>query len=391
MSLAELFNGVVVVIDDEINDPGKNIKQIMDQLKNKKMPVVQYDSLPDIQTVVHMQNVSFLLLDWQLFSSPLGIDMPAGMQEQNDADNIRFLTQFLNKCFCPVFIFTNAGVDAIILKLSENGLYDQRKPGRIFVKNKAEVVGTNLFIEAAKWIKSTPSVYVLKQWQYEYDKARSCLFNEFQSLNPSWPLIMWKTYKHDNVDPSMGIGDLITRNIYARMSPFEFDGSIVGRRYSEIDKMELRLILQGERYVKSEYLQKEDKQTGDLFKENDKDDNPVYWLNIRAQCDLVHNTNPDIYCLKGAVLDESLVNSDKGPKFLKGQFIERIDNAIIAFIDEGIIVEFLFHDLEIFKWNDKKEIRIGRILPPYINKIQQKYAAYLERQGLSRIPEDLVD
>jgi hypothetical protein len=201
---------------------------------------------------------------------------------------------------------------------------------------------------------------------------------------------MWKTYKKDGVDPSIEIGDLLTRNLYARMSPFYFDGSILGKEYSEIDKTELRLILQGERYVKREYFQKDDKQPGDLFKENDENGNRIYWLNIRAQCDLLRNSNPDVYCLKGIIIDESLINSNEGPKFLKGQFIERVDNVIIAFIDEGVIVEFLLHDLEKFKWNDKKENRTGRILPPYINKIQQKYAVYLERQGLPRIPEDVI-
>jgi hypothetical protein len=390
MNLDTLFNGVAIVIDDEINDPGRNIQQIIDQLRDKKTPVVLYDSLPDIQAVIHMQNISFLLLDWQLFSAVPGI-ASAGITEQNDADNILFLTQFFNKCFCPIFIFTNESVDDIIIKLSENGLYDQNKPNRIFIKNKAEVVQVNLFREITKWIKNTPSIYALKQWQYEHDKARTCLFNEFQNLNPYWPLIMWKTYKNDGVNPSMEIGDLLTRNLYARMSPFDFDGSILGKRYSRIDKTELRLILQGERYVKKEYLQENDKQTGDLFKENDINGNFIYWLNIRAQCDLLRDSNPDVYCLKGTIVDESLINSDRGPEFLKGQFIERVNNAIIAFIDEGSIVEFLLKDFEKFKWNDKKESRVGRILPPYINRIQQKYAAYLERQGLSRIPEGVID
>jgi hypothetical protein len=31
MSLAELFNGIAVVIDDEIDNSERNIKQIMDQ------------------------------------------------------------------------------------------------------------------------------------------------------------------------------------------------------------------------------------------------------------------------------------------------------------------------------------------------------------------------
>jgi hypothetical protein len=391
MSLADLFNGIAVVIDDEINEPRKNIHQIIEQLRDKNIPVVQYDSLPDIQTVIHMKNVSFLLLDWQLFSTVPGIIIPvdAEIQKQNDDNNIKFLGEFFKQCFCPVFIFTDESVDDITLKLSEKGLYDESKPNKIFIKSKKEVIGESLFIEITKWLKNTPSMYVLKKWQYEYDKARNCFFNEFQCLNPHWPLVMRKTYKGDGVNPSMEIGDLLTKNLYARMSPFDFDGSILGRNYSGIDKTELRLILQGERYIKEEYLQKGDKQTGDLFKNMDTDDNPIYWVNIRAQCDLVRDSNPDLYCLKGTIVDESLLSSEKS-KFHNGQFIERVDNIIIAFIDNGLIVEFLLHDLEKFKWGDIKENRIGRILPPYINKIQQKYSSYLERQGFSRIPEETI-
>jgi hypothetical protein len=33
---------------------------------------------------------------------------------------------------------------------------------------------------------------------------------------------MWKTYKNDGVDSSMEFGDLLTRNLYARMPPFRF-------------------------------------------------------------------------------------------------------------------------------------------------------------------------
>jgi Zn-finger protein len=162
MGLAELFNGIAVIIDDEIDNQEKNIKQIIDQLNDKKIPVVKYTSLLDIQAIIHMQNISFLLLDWQLFSMSPDIDT-SGMQEQNDADNIKFLIQFFKKCFCPIFIFTNESVEDIVLKLSEKGVYDEAKPNRIFIKNKADVVEVNLFREITKWMKSIPSMYVLKQ------------------------------------------------------------------------------------------------------------------------------------------------------------------------------------------------------------------------------------
>jgi len=39
------------------------------------------------------------------------------------------------------------------------------------------------------------------------------------------------------------------------------------------------------------------------------------------------------------------------------------------------------------KWSEYKARRIGRLLPPYITRLQQKYAFYLQRQALPAIPE----
>lgn len=74
----------------------------------------------------------------------------------------------------------------------------------------------------------------------------------------------------------------------------------------------------------------------------------------------------------------------------EGEFIEKINHAIVPCIDNGKIIEFLFRDLKTKKWNSIKDNRIGRLLPPYINRIQQRYALYLHREGLPRTPDMAV-
>jgi len=113
-------------------------------------------------------------------------------------------------------------------------------------------------------------------------------------------------------------------------------------------------------------------------------------LNIRAQCDLVHSSNPELYCLRGRIVDEGKINQDDGLHFREGEFIEKINHAIVPCIDNGKIIEFLFRDLKPKEWKNIKDKRIGRLLPPYITRIQQRYALYLQRQGLPRIPEIAV-
>jgi hypothetical protein len=201
---------------------------------------------------------------------------------------------------------------------------------------------------------------------------------------------MWKTYNNDGADESLEIGDLLIRNVSTRMSPFNFDKEILNKEYSGIAKKDLQSILQGERYIENKNLNSDDISPGDLFKEEGADGITRYFLNIRARCDLLRNNNPEIYCLKGRKIDESKINNDKNYKINDGQFVEKSNNAIIPFIDERCIIEFLFKELKIIKWGTIKNFRIGRLLSPYINKIQQKYASYLERQGLSRMPEEAI-
>ena len=55
--------------------------------------------------------------------------------------------------------------------------------------------------------------------------------------------------------------------------------------------------------------------------------------------------------------------------------------------------EFNFRKFEIEK---KKDVegeakRIGRVLPPYITKVQNAFAAYMIRVGVMPIPEKLVE
>lgn len=51
--------------------------------------------------------------------------------------------------------------------------------------------------------------------------------------------------------------------------------------------------------------------------------------------------------------------------------------------------EFDKMDLEILSFNAWKGKRIGRVLPPYITKIQQKCAVNMVREGVAPLPKEL--
>jgi hypothetical protein len=69
-----------------------------------------------------------------------------------------------------------------------------------------------------------------------------------------------------------------------------------------------------------------------------------------------------------------------------GQLEERDVNAAVFAMKEGASFVFQFADLQKRPWRDMKDKRIGRLLPPFLTRLQQRYAAYLQRPGLPRIP-----
>ena len=167
--------------------------------------------------------------------------------------------------------------------------------------------------------------------------------------------------------------------------------------------------------------------TGDLFKNGSK-----YYLNIRAQCSLAREGDPLLYCIHGEKLkskdiisedirlttEKELVFSAKqhfsldqmreicqdtekldvfnrnfsrhrnSIFFRKGTILERDDKVIIGCVAGEQAIQFKM-DLEILSFNAWKGKRIGRVLPPYITKIQQKCAVNMVREGVAPLPKEL--
>ncbi len=400
MNIEKLFSGVAVVIDDEVNDSSSNINKIVAQIESAKIPVLKYTSLPEDDIVSHFQNLSFLLLDWRLIKDSVsseeleeGVRIPQGLQEYDATENLKFIENLNRNCFCPVFLFTNEDTSSIEDQLQQKGLIYENRPSNLFVKSKSDLQNNgDLFKKVSDWLKETPSIYVLKEWEKEYQNSKTKLFSELHSINPFWPTIMWKNFEADGANKSIEMGDLISRNLHSRMTPFEFENDIL-KKESDVPINELRKVLEGERFLKHTSLHDGDIGTGDLFKEEfqENDETKVrYYLNIRAQCDLLRESDPDLFLLSGYILEQNANGKIKNISFSKGQYLELPNHAVVAFLDDGKIMEFKFGNLEIKSWSAIKTTRIGRLLPPYIYKIQQRYSLYMQRQGVPRIPDAAI-
>ncbi|GAB2871863.1 hypothetical protein GCM10027093_04370 [Paraburkholderia jirisanensis] len=74
----------------------------------------------------------------------------------------------------------------------------------------------------------------------------------------------------------------------------------------------------------------------------------------------------------------------------RGSFSERDDEAIVFAMLDGHSVSFKFKDVYQRKWTDLKDLRKGRLLSPFLTRIQQRYASYLQRPGLPKIPRSAM-
>ncbi len=404
MDIKELFKGVAVIIDDEVNKKDTQIFKIVKKLEEENVPLLKYKYLPDDKIVENFLNVSFILLDWQLDpiidvetkgtvsgSTSIEIIKPSG--GDNTKIVIDFIKKLTNKYFLPVFIFSKEYSDVIIQKLKEENLYIDEGKNFIFVKKKEELISdeeNKIFTEIEKWLRETPSIYVLKEWEKSLNDAKNKLFWDFYNINHKWPSVLQKTFQDDGSDVNYELGNFIFKNIMARTEPIEFDEDILKIEDNNLTQEEIRNVLEAERFIKNDSLPSDIPFTGDLFKYRaDGEDVDRYYLNIRPECDIARKSNPELYCIKGKIINEDSINSNNDDEisFKKGSFIEKANKTYAPFLVDGKIIEFTFNDIKIKKWNNIKNDRVGRILPPYITAIQQKYAFYLQRQGLPAIPE----
>lgn len=361
---------------------------------------------------------------------------------------INFIKKIQNSIFVPLFIFTYKPVPEIISVLSDKGLWNEGPANRIFVKSKGELFPKEqkennhniLFESIEEWMKNTPSIHALKAWDRVLSDTKDRMFLEMQSYSPKWTKIIWDRIAKDsqNRDIAEQFGAFLTRNLVNRVCGYSFlDKIFVSTEDIEdkdCDTADLRKVIEAERYMDYTMHQPELVYTGDLFK-NDK----KYYLNITAQCDTMRGDttqeyNPRLYCIFGEELKDKNIKreimlTEEGclkfsdhkqfnlkdernqyccsssdldeinNAFIKhrnsifyhnGELLEKKTEVIVSCVAGGKHLKFSTK-VEVLNFNDIKEIRIGRILPPYITRIQQKCASNMIREGLMPLPSELFE
>lgn len=445
MEAKKLFSGIAVIIDNEVDEKETPIYKIRTNIVNSNIPVVAYNSIPSVETVEAFKNVSFIILDWNFLDGSIGEEDgelmgligASELKNQKQEELIEFIKLLLTELFVPVFIFSGVDIGEVEDVLSEKGLYNKGKANRIFVKSKSEVESEEQLFQCIEdWLTKMPSIYAMKEWDNVFQKTKNKMFTEWYQYSPQWVSVIWNMLESDSCEVQDEFGGFLTRNIVNRIQTFHFEEPLFALE-GKSDVEELRKVIERERYIEYSESIPEQAYTGDLFK-----DAKSYYLNIRAQCDLARKDDTvNLYLIKGKELrDRDIITEDihfmsdgqlcfpnkaytleqiqkicrsatdsenetfdelqrLNKQFRKyrnlvffnrGELLEKKPEVVLACIDNGKIIKFDI-DLIIKTFAEIKNKRIGRVLPPYITRIQQKCSQHIVREGTMPIPREIFN
>lgn len=393
MDLKELMSGMAVVIDDALNpdvlgetDGGvDDINDIVALFETEwRTPFYRASQMPPVEVWDNLlTSASFVLLDWKLWRGTA-----RELEKHGIKQNLAFLARAKDYSV-PVLIFTNEDPDDIAHKLERIYEGESLKRSFVFVQPKHELLanGSLNLDHVREWVRDNASVYVLKKWDQLFRTARRTLFRAMYTGSPDWPRVFWRSYEEDNVDPGLALTEMINDSLRGRMQANAFDRglpSTTAAMSPEVPREQLRALIGATCFVDG--LGDCEPRCGDMFKRQGK-----YLLNIRPDCDCIvrDNGNTDdlqLYCIEGTKLSDRKL----AEKYEEGQIIEGIGDAIAFSVVDGRSIWFAFRKLRVVKYGELKSRRIGRLLHPYLTRIQQRYALFLQRQALPRIPADAV-
>lgn len=390
-----LFDGVGVVIDDHVlgnNEHDDKIIQLVDFLENKKhLPLVKYVQLPDDIEISALFAINFVLLDWDLsgLNDDFGIPISTPLLKENAIiDNIKFIKKITQSVVIPIFIFSNDSVDEIKNRLKEENILDDDNDAvfPIFIKSKSDLFDESgqciMFDLINTWLNTIPSIYVTQKWKNTYLEAINGMALEMRAASPFWPNLLWACYKKDGVNPSEEISSLINQNALSRIQPVEFDEEILSDK-GETNNVALKNVLERQCFLKKDKLQILST-TGDIYQRG----KGKYYLNVRPACDCVGRKGEcKVYLIKGKKLSSHDLQTFFDTKY--GIFKEQQNFVIVGPI-EGAFIRFNFQEMEIKDYEEMKDQHIGRLLPPFITRVTQKYGLYIHRQGLPRLPKEVI-
>jgi hypothetical protein len=221
----ELFSGIAVVVDDEVENPDSAIGRICAAIKDQGSHVIPLTKPPTDEQIKTLAGISFFVVDWNLDESvrqmsEQGVTIPETLSRHSVKKTLALLKNLKENRVAPIVVFTSGDVADVKQKIEE--AFPDGK--HLLVKSKDDVIGEGVHKVLGAWIKTSAAAYVLRTWEKEYDRAKQSFFKDFYTASAEWPMILWKTLHEDGVPASDELGRLITRNIQSRMTPCRLRG-----------------------------------------------------------------------------------------------------------------------------------------------------------------------
>jgi hypothetical protein len=206
---------------------------------------------------------------------------------------------------------------------------------------------------------------------------------------------VWNAAVDDEVDPAYELSNVISTNLINRLNPIVFDADVMSRPLGGVNGASRRRVSQGRTSMTAEKLSPRMVLPGDMFRLSDAEDE--IWINVSPACHTVGRTikNSDgsvgqepirLHLLKGTRMPWPNSNGS-----LKDMSKATSNSIVIHTVLDGNPYKFFFGDARIEEWELIKDRRVARLLPPYVTRVQQMHAAFIQSEGLPRVTLALYD
>lgn len=407
-NIYHLLPGVGVVIDDQVDDDGDPVRNLIAQLEQHDVPLVKYKQIPSREAIRALTNVAFILLDWELISGPtpsensgeMAVMGGAALHDANRKSVIELIHALKASCFAPVFLFSNLDTTSIKQTLNDENLPQHPDPkAHIFVHAKADLRAepsaneSPLLRKLSDWITAHPALYMIGRWHARMNAAQTHLFWDLFAASPGWPKALWNASKDDDDNPDYAVCEILMRSLKAEMEPLGLDEQLVlGAGLPDPTSAELRAILERTTIVPADKLPEGQYGCGDLFRGTAQNGTPFYRLNIRCDCDCIahhgYAADVELYLLKASIVSEeqlqqvAVYSPDTG-------FARPMNRAYVFPVDQGRCLAVQFATLITKTVEEALQgglQRIGRLTSPHLTDIRHRYSNFLHREGFPKIP-----
>ena len=99
MDIGKLFNGIAVIVDNEIENKTSAIYKIKELIEAKNIPVAVYSEIPQLDVIPALSGASFIILDWDYTNgeAEVGEDERVVIPDALTTSNEERLIAFINR------------------------------------------------------------------------------------------------------------------------------------------------------------------------------------------------------------------------------------------------------------------------------------------------------